>query len=102
MGQVFFDVTMPRIADELGRVAASLAEIAKALSGLHARPAVPKAARPRPESAAAVAAPPLRSEVMEVLARIAHKHLGIVTLEERMCDRLDFYDLGVTSIVAAL
>ena len=39
---------------------------------------------------------------MEVLTRIAHKHLGIVTLEERKCDRLDFYDLGVTSIAAAL
>ena len=102
MGQIFFEVTMPRIADNLGRLAASLAEIAKALSGAHAHPAIPDVARPRSEVPAAVAAPPLRGEVLATLARIAHKHLGIVTLEERKCDRLDFYDLGVTSVAAAL
>jgi hypothetical protein len=102
MGQIFFEVTMPRIADNLGRLAASLVEIAKALCGSHAHPAAPDVARPRPEAPVAVAAPPLRSEVMATLARIAHNHLGIVTLEERKRDRLDFYDLGVTSVAAAL
>lgn len=38
----------------------------------------------------------------EHLARIAHQHLGIETLETRNSDSLDFYDLGVWGIRAAL
>ncbi|MFZ5635456.1 MAG: hypothetical protein E6Q50_14445 [Lysobacter sp.] len=37
-----------------------------------------------------------------VIAQIAEKHLGLSTLEERGADRLDFQELSVASIRAAL
>jgi hypothetical protein len=37
-----------------------------------------------------------------VIAEIATKHLGLPTLEERGVDRLDFHELSVASIRAAL
>ncbi|MDP3652029.1 MAG: hypothetical protein Q8R67_10135 [Rhodoferax sp.] len=37
-----------------------------------------------------------------ILEQIARKHLGLETLEERKSDRLDFHDLAVWSIEAAL
>jgi hypothetical protein len=103
MGQRFFDVTMPTIADELGRLNASLMAIAKALSGSCTRqPVAPNATMPPPGSPAPVGASGLGTDVMAALAQIAREHLGIGKLEERKLDRLDFYDLGVTSIAAAL
>jgi hypothetical protein len=100
MGQVFFDVTMPKIADELGRVAASLAEIAKAQLGSQTHPPA-KVARPRREAGTA-AAPPFGSELMATLTGIAREHLDILTLEERKRDQLDVYDLNVKSVATAL
>ncbi len=38
----------------------------------------------------------------QTIQQIAQKHLGIETLETRMSDRLDFHDLAVWSIEAAL
>lgn len=38
----------------------------------------------------------------QILAEIAKKHLGVVTLETRKADDLDFYDCAVWSIEAAL
>ena len=38
----------------------------------------------------------------EMLSAIAREELGIQTLETRRSDRLDFHDLGVSSIRAAL
>ncbi|MDP3652405.1 MAG: hypothetical protein Q8R67_12055 [Rhodoferax sp.] len=37
-----------------------------------------------------------------ILEQIARKHLGLETLEERNSDQLDFHDLAVWSIEAAL
>lgn len=38
----------------------------------------------------------------QTLEKIAQKHLGIETLEERKSDALDFHDLAIWSIEAAL
>lgn len=38
----------------------------------------------------------------QILAQIAQKHLGLETLEPRQSDSLDFHDLAVWSIEAAL
>ena len=38
----------------------------------------------------------------EVLARIAKRYLSITTLETRLSDSLDFYDLNVTAVRYAL
>lgn len=38
----------------------------------------------------------------DIFTRIARKHLGIETLEERKRDGLDFHDLSVASIRSAL
>lgn len=38
----------------------------------------------------------------ELLNQIAHKHLGTQTLETRNSDSLDFHDVAVWSIKAAL
>jgi hypothetical protein len=38
----------------------------------------------------------------QILAAIAKQHLGILTLERRNSDRLDFYDVAVWSVKAAL
>lgn len=38
----------------------------------------------------------------QILAQIAQKHLGLETLEPRQSDALDFHDLAVWSIEAAL
>lgn len=38
----------------------------------------------------------------QTLERIAQKHLGLETLAERKSDSLDFHDLAVWSIDAAL
>jgi hypothetical protein len=38
----------------------------------------------------------------QIIAQIAQKHLRIETLKEQMSDRLDFHEVGVTSIEAAL
>lgn len=38
----------------------------------------------------------------QILTQIAQKHLKLETLQERKSDRLDFHDLAVWSIEAAL
>ena len=38
----------------------------------------------------------------QTIQQIAQKHLGIETLETRNSDRLDFHDLAVWSLEAAL
>jgi hypothetical protein len=43
-----------------------------------------------------------RQGMNELLTQIAQQHLGIETLETRWSDSLDFHDLGVESIKAAL
>ena len=102
MGQRFFEVTMPKIADELARLNTTLLGLSKALSTSQTKPAAPDLTSASPAAPAAVVGPALTSEVMATLAEIAREHLGIVTLEERKLDRLDFYELGVRSVAAAL
>lgn len=38
----------------------------------------------------------------ELFTKIAHEHLNIETLEERKADSLDFYNVGIWDIKAAL
>lgn len=40
--------------------------------------------------------------IEQLLTQIAHQHLDVETLETRRSDRLDFHDLAVWSIKAAL
>lgn len=42
------------------------------------------------------------SKTDQVLERIAREHLFLETLQARGSDRLDFHDLGVASVKAAL
>jgi len=110
MGQRFFEVTMPKVADQLERLNATLQAIGDALEASHARAAdlstVP--ARPAPLATASLSAPasvamPVPSaDVMATLSQIAEEHLGIVTLAERKRDRLDFYEVSVRSVASAL
>jgi hypothetical protein len=44
----------------------------------------------------------LNMTTQQILAQIAQKHMGIETLQERKSDSLDFHELGVWSIEAAL
>lgn len=84
LGKTFFERTMPRLVDCLDRIATSLDAVAKALPRAHGAPGAADA------------------DVAAVLAQIAQQHLGIATLAERKADRLDFHDLSVASIAAAL
>ena len=43
-----------------------------------------------------------QNQIPTILTLIAHKHLGIETLETRNTDRLDFYDCAVWCIRDAL
>ena len=43
-----------------------------------------------------------QNQIPTILTLIAHKHLGIETLETRNSDRLDFYDCAVWCIRDAL
>jgi hypothetical protein len=44
-----------------------------------------------------------RNEIpSDVMTRIAREHLGVETLEIRRSDRLDFHEVGVWQIEAAL
>ena len=40
--------------------------------------------------------------ILDKLEKIAQKELGVVTLDTRMNDNLDFYDIGIWSIKRAL
>lgn len=44
----------------------------------------------------------MNEDTNAVLTTIAREHLGITTLEARRSDALDFHDLGVWQIQAAL
>lgn len=44
----------------------------------------------------------LQIAVGELLEKIAQKHLGVQTLEHRNRDRLDFHEVGVSSLRNAL
>jgi hypothetical protein len=102
MGQLFFEVTMPKVADELARLNATLLRIAEALPAPHPQPTATESTTALPGDPARVAAPAFGIEVMAMLAQIAREHLGIVTLGERELDQLDFHDLSVASVAAAL
>jgi hypothetical protein len=101
MGQRFFEVTMPKIADQLERLNTALQGIGNARSASHTRPAAPDATTSPPGAPAPVEAPAPAPDVMATLTQIAREHLGIATLEERKPDRLDFRDVGVLSVAAA-
>lgn len=45
---------------------------------------------------------PTTSPTSEILARIAEQHLGVETLEERRSDALDFHEVPVWDLRAAL
>ena len=92
---------MPKVADQLERLNTTLLGIGQALSASDQCPAAPDVS-PGPASARPIAAPTFDPELMATLAQIAREHLGIVTLEERKRDRLDFYEVGVLSVAAAL
>jgi len=55
----------------------------------------------REETGKRIAHPAPQSKA-EIFTRIAQTHLNIDTLEERKSDRLDFHDVGVLNIKAAL
>lgn len=100
---------MPKVADQLERLTATLQAIGDALPASYTRPAdlstVPAplvAPGPAPSASAAMSVPAAEADLMATLAQIAEQHLGIVTLEERKRDRLDFYEVSVRSVVAAL
>ena len=44
----------------------------------------------------------MNKQLNELLIQIAHEHLGFETLEERKSDSLDFKDVGVLNVKAAL
>lgn len=44
----------------------------------------------------------MHKQLNELLTRIAQEHLGFETLEERKSDSLDFKDVGVLNVKAAL
>ena len=93
---------MPKIADELARLNTTLVGLGHVLSDSDGGPAAQDVAAAPPAGPAAPAAPASDTDVMATLAMIAREHLGMVTLEERKRDRLDFYDVGVLSVAAAL
>ena len=43
-----------------------------------------------------------QNQIPTILTLIAHKHLGIETLETRNSDRLDFHDVSVWGVRSAL
>jgi hypothetical protein len=96
---------MPQLVDALAHISSSLRAIGAALQASNAQPAVPDAAPPPPDTQAQpVASEALQAhtDVMTTLAQIAQKHLGIVTLEVRNRDRLDFHEVSVLSVADAL
>lgn len=44
----------------------------------------------------------MNKQLNELLTKIAQEHLGFETLEERKSDSLDFKDVGVLNVKAAL
>jgi hypothetical protein len=111
LGQVFFDVTMPKIADHLGRLGITLQTICDLLQASHTRPAethVPSRPAAAVDTAPTASAPTSVSiasdepDVMETFAQIAREYLGIATLEERKRDSLDFHEVSILSVTAAL
>lgn len=44
----------------------------------------------------------MTTAIPRLLTRIAREHLGIPTLQTRQSDRLDFHDVGVWQVAAAL
>ena len=44
----------------------------------------------------------MNKQLNELLTKIAQEHLGFETLEERKSDNLDFKDVGVFNVKAAL
>jgi hypothetical protein len=103
MGQVFFEVTMPKIADHLGRVATTLQMLGDILQVSQARSAEADADAPSGASQpAATSISPDDPDAMEMFALVAKRHLGIATLEEQKRDSLDFHEVSVLSVSAAL
>jgi hypothetical protein len=103
MGKVFFDVTMPKVADHLGRLTATLQAISDALQASHLRPADTDVDPPPAASdLTIVCASSNAPDVMEMLAQIARQHLGFAALEDRKRDSHDFHDVSVQSVTAAL
>lgn len=103
MGQVFFEVTMPKIAEHLGRLATTLQLIGDVLRASHAQRAdVAGDAKPAAAEPTTVSISPDDPDAMEMFAQIAKRHLGIATLEERKRDSLDFHEVSVLSVTAAL
>jgi hypothetical protein len=103
MGQRFFEVTMPQLVDALAHISPSLQAIAAALQASNARSPIPHVAPPQPDAQPADSeALRAHTDVMTTLAQIAQKHLGIVTLEVRKRDRLDFHEVSVLSVADAL
>jgi hypothetical protein len=100
MGAKFYDVTMPRIADELARLSTTVAVVASELKQLNAN-------RVTPAKATAPAAEPSDAAEAEIggaaaLATIARDHLQIETLEQRNADALDFHEVDVLAVRDAL
>jgi hypothetical protein len=102
MGQVFFEVTMPKIADHLGRLTATLQAIGDVLQTSHTRPAGPDVDAPPASDPMSRSISSDDPDLTEMFAQIARQHLGIATLEERKRDSLDFHDMSVRSVTAAL
>jgi hypothetical protein len=105
MGQRFFEVTMPKIADELAHLNPSLRAIAAALQASKAQPPVADVAPRPPDAQAQPSASEVHqadADVMATLGHIARVHLGILTLKVRNRDSLDFHEVSVLSVTAAL
>jgi hypothetical protein len=92
MGQRFFEATLPRIADELARLNTTLEAIAAVLMSSHGG-----AQAPAPVSSASTET---ASKVK--LLEIAAEHLGIKSFESQRSDTLDFREVSVMGVGAAL
>jgi len=95
MGARFFEVTVPKIADQLERLAKAFEAYVAEL-----RRANDRAQPTQGESAARAALGDARSTT--TLATIAREHLSVETLEESALEKFDFYKVSVPSIRAAL
>lgn len=84
---------MPKIADELGHLNATLTEIAGELRASNARPALAPSAGPPGATVLTWKA---------TLARIAEQHLRINLLAPRGADARDVHPVGVGALHAAL
>lgn len=93
MGRRLYEVTFPKIADELARLNTTLAALVAEVKASSGRANPPPGAVPPAEAGESWTA---------TLAAIAQRHLRIDTLEPRGADSLDCHEVGVAALQSAL